>query len=67
MSEQGFDWALVQMREGKKVRRKGWTHGQGAPYDEWITIRNNVIVDEDGKKTTFASQDPLTAIDWVLA
>lgn len=54
----GFDWALVQMRAGKKVRRKGWLP------EEWIALSRNRIVDEDGAETQISNQKALLALDW---
>ena len=73
MNPTNFEWALRELKEGKKLTRRGWN----GP-DQWIALQ---IPDENSKMTLpyiyistvggclvpwIASQGDLLADDWAL-
>lgn len=65
MGENDFGWALAQMREGHRVRRRGWMPEESIGIGK--IFGKTDIIDEDGSRCSFRDNLPLLATDWEIA
>ena len=56
-----FEWALIQMKAGKKVRRACWK-----PHEWWALHEDGVIVLHDGDLVLEIPTIQALASDWCL-